>query len=141
VSFYPLSGFIRFCILTLPFKVISRWLGKHFSNNQLSVLVSESQMQRAREIGSLIAIFEKYTPWKTNCLVQAILCRILLGYYHIPYIIYLGTFMTKDQNEPMKAHAWVSVGSKVIAGRGYQKFVIVSSFTSCNYFQKMGPTN
>jgi hypothetical protein len=71
----------------------------------------------------------RYTPWETKCLVQATMARFLLGVYGIPYILHLGTLMTHNDEEPLKAHAWVKVGPWIIVGgEGHQAFAIVGSW-------------
>jgi hypothetical protein len=128
---YPLSGLIRLMVLTVPFKYLSRFLGQHHRNHQLCVLVSDTQLQLAREIGGTIALLDKYTPWKSNCMVEGILARIWLAAYGIPYVFYMGAYLTKDAAEPMKAHAWVGVGPKlIVGGHGHQRYAIVGTFVS-----------
>ncbi len=128
---YPYSGLIRLMILTVPFKWLSYLLGQHYQNHQLSPLVSDSQRLVAWRIGRITELTACYTPWESKCLVQAIMARTLLGFYHIPYIIHLGAKMSNEINLPMKAHAWVKVGGWVIAGReGHRRFGIVSSFVA-----------
>ncbi len=128
---YPLSGVIRFTILTMRFSWLAPLLGQHHKNYQLSPLVSQPMLQRAWRIGRIVELTSRYTPWQSKCLVQAIMVRILLGYYRIPYVMHLGTRLTKNASAPMKAHAWVKVGPWIIVGReGHQAFTIVSSFIS-----------
>jgi len=128
---YPFSGLVRAAILLLPFKYLSRYLGQHHQNHELSPLVSESQRLLAWRIGRITELVARYTPWESKCLVQAIMAKTLLNFYHIPYVIHLGAKMTKDPKEPMKAHAWVKVGAWIITGReGHRAFGIVSSFVT-----------
>lgn len=133
---YPLSGLIRASVLSIPFKYLNKGLGIQHKNYQLCPLVTDYQLQRSVEIGRTIRMIAKYTPWKTNCMVEAILARIFLAYYDIPYIFYMGAYLTKDPKEPMKAHAWLSTGPYIIVGgRGHKKYAIVSSFVS-KHFQE-----
>lgn len=129
VFFYPYSGMVRLVILTLPFRYLSGYLGLHYQNYELSPLVTEQQLLRAWRIGRLAELVAKYTPWQSKCLVQAIMVRTLLGWYDIPYIMYFGVQLTGQQDEPMKAHAWVKVGSRIVSGAsGHKQFAIVSSY-------------
>ena len=126
---YPLSGIVRAMVLTIPFKWLKRLLGVHHKNFQLCPLVTDEQLSRACEIGRTIAIIDKYTPWKSNCMVEAILSRWLLAVYDIPYALYMGAYLTKNPNEPMKAHAWVRVGSRIIVGaRGHKRYGVTATF-------------
>lgn len=128
---FPISGFVRFAVLILPFKYIKKLLGTHHSNFQLSTLVCNDQLNTAIEIGQSIKVMAKYTPWKSNCLVQAILARLLLSLYNLPHVLYFGTCITSSKATPMKAHAWVSVGSKIIVGgRGHNRYTIVGTYIS-----------
>ena len=133
---YLLSGFIRAIILTVPFRHLAPYLGKHYSNVQLATVVTEEQMKTAWRIGRITELASKYTPWESKCLVQAMMVRCLLGYYGIPYVLYLGVTKSKkvvdaglqDENI-LKAHAWLSVGPWIVAGReGHRAFTIVSTF-------------
>jgi len=128
---YPYSGFIRAALLILPFNQLSPYLGQHYLNHQLSPLVSKSQRLLAWRVGRITELTARYTPWESKCLVQAIMTKTLLKFYHIPYILHLGTKMTNDTKEPIQAHAWIKVGAWVITGRkGHSAFAIVSSFVS-----------
>jgi hypothetical protein len=134
---YPLSGLIRASVLTIPFKYLNKALGSHHKNHQLCTLFTEQQITKARQIGQTIRIMSKYTPWKSNCMVEAILARMWLSWHKIPYVFYMGAYMTKDPAEPMKAHAWVTTGYLyVVGGRGHQKYAIVSTFLPKQFIQK-----
>jgi hypothetical protein len=128
---YPYSGLVRAAILVFPFRLLARCLGQHHQNYQLSPLVSESQQKLAWRIGQITELTARYTPWKSQCLVQAIMAKSLLGFYRVPYVVHLGAKMTTEAKKPMKAHAWVKVGPRVITGReGHKTFGIVSSFVA-----------
>jgi hypothetical protein len=126
---YPLSGLVRLAILTIPFRFYNRLLGHHYKNHQLSVVVDESQQQLARHIGRIVRVACRYTPWESKCLVQAILARLWLRWYGIPYVLYLGLAKGMEDLEPLKAHAWVCVGPWVVTGRqGHSAYTIISTF-------------
>lgn len=140
---YPLSGLARAALLCIPFRRVAPYLGRHQGNLQLSPLATPDQILLAARIGSVSAIAARFTPWKSRCLVQAIMVKTLLNHYGIPHVIYLGVVKPTgpgavgagpngtDRPPPMKAHAWVAVGPKVVAGRaGHQAFTIVSTFAS-----------
>lgn len=140
---YPLSGLARAALLFIPFRRVAPYLGRHHGNVQLSPLATPRQIRLAARIGSVSAIAARFTPWKSRCLVQAIMVKTLLSHYKIPHVIYLGVVKPtgpgtagaepdgSDRPPPMKAHAWVAVGPKVVAGKaGHQAFTIVSTFAS-----------
>lgn len=128
---YLLSGLMRLALLVLPFRWIAPWLGQHHTNMTMTLLVTEEQENLSRRMGSVIRTLSKYTPWESKCLVQAMLARIVLGYYGIPHIIYLGVNQSGPPENPMNAHAWVSAGRCfVTGGNSFRQFGVVSSFVN-----------
>jgi len=92
-------------------------------------------MHTAWRIGRISELVSKYTPWESKCLVQVLMVRALLAYYHIPYVMHLGVTkaMAQESGEEgdsiMKAHAWLSVGAWVVSGGdGHRAFTIVATF-------------
>ncbi|WCN08577.1 lasso peptide biosynthesis B2 protein [Marinomonas mediterranea] len=128
---YPLSGLARALILTLKYKRLSTYFGFYLRNAQLSIPTTEAQKIRALRIGKTVELCSRYTFWESKCLVQAIMAITLLKLYRIPYVMHLGATLTNDKDEPMKAHAWVLVGDRVITGRaGHKAFSITATYTS-----------
>jgi len=136
-----LSGLIRAAILTIPFRRIAPYMGRHFRNEQLAALATQEQLQTAWRIGRITDLVARYTPWESKCLVQAIMVRALLGYYNIPYVMHLGVTKSMAQESGveggsiLKAHAWLSVGPWIVTGRdGHRAFTIVSTFVQPSLF-------
>jgi len=126
-----LSGVARLLLLTLPFRWIAPRLGLHLNNTELCAVTAEKKHQLAWRIGKITEIATRYTPWQSRCLVQAMVARVLLGFYNIPYVMHLGVTKTEDPDNLLKAHAWLCVGPYVITGReGHRQFTIVSTFVS-----------
>ncbi|WP_404392335.1 lasso peptide biosynthesis B2 protein [Pseudoalteromonas phenolica] len=137
---FPLSGLIRAMLLFVPFKFYRSLLGAHYDKVQLSSLVLDSEKQLAWRIGILVKLVSRYTPWESMCLVQAIMARVLFGYYGIPYVLHLGVKLTQDNKEPIKAHAWTIVGPWIITGRGEHKgFTVVNTFIAPSICEKFSP--
>ena len=140
VLLFVLSGIARAAILVLPFRWVMRYLGTQFQNKQLSVLVTEQQLEQAWRIGIITKVATKYTPWQSKCLVQAMVARLLLSYYKIPYVMFIGMTRTKQPEAKLKAHAWLSVGRWVITGRdGHQAFTIASSVVAPSVLTNASP--
>jgi len=134
---FILSGFSRAAVLTLPFRRVAPYLGRHFQNTQLAALVSEKQLRTAWRIGRITELTAAYTPWQSKCLIQAMMAKFLLSYYDIPYVMYLGVTKSaaraagKQDANNLQAHAWLTVGPWVITGReGHRAFTIVSTFVT-----------
>ncbi|EAU55005.1 hypothetical protein AL013_02105 [Mariprofundus ferrooxydans] len=138
-----ISGPIRAGLLLLPFRKMAPMLGEHCSNLQLAAVVGDTQRQRAWRIGRITELAASYTPWQSKCLVQACAASILLRYYRIPYVMHLGVARDSEDTDTdgsaMKAHAWLSVGPRIVTGRdGHRAFTIVSTFVSPALLNKPG---
>lgn len=127
-----LLGICRAVTLLVPFRHLAPLLGHHLKNAVLSLPVSVTQAQQAHRIGRVIRLAARYTPWQSKCLVQAMVARLFLGRYDIPYVFYFG--VAKDQVKQLKAHAWVCAGPVcVTGGNGLRQFAVVSTFSSCGH--------
>lgn len=135
VILFLFSGVIRACVLWLPFIHTSRFLG-HCYQYSFSTVVQAPQQAVANNIGLISSKVAKYTPWESACLVQAMMAISLLRYYKIPYVLYLGVTKassdaadSENVNSLLRAHAWLTVGDRVITGRhGYKAYTIVATF-------------
>jgi len=127
----PYSGVLRFCFLFFPFHLLSSILGKQCSNIQCSSVINDNRLQYVYEISQIIRLIERYSPWQSKCLIQALLVATLCRYYRIPYVIFLGVLKQSNSNEPIKAHAWSLVGNKIVSGaKGHKKFTVINTYIS-----------
>jgi len=128
---YVLSGLARLLILTVPFRRIWPFLGQHIEKTTMTPLLNPRQELIAIEMATVIRTLSKYALWTSNCFVEAVLARIVLRWYKIPYVIYFGVKTDKNSDSPLAAHAWVSAGRCFVAGgNGLRNFTVVSSFTN-----------
>jgi hypothetical protein len=68
----------------------------------------------------------RHLPWKPVCLPQAVTAQWMLRRRRIPCTLYLGV---DPRQEGYDAHAWVRVGTVIVAGGPLQeRFVVVSTF-------------
>jgi hypothetical protein len=134
---FPLSGIVRGIILYVPFRYLAAYLGAECDNRLLSTLAQPQQVELALKIGRVCRLLERYTPWQSKCLVQATLAKTLLRLYGIPYVLHFGLAKKRAPSastapQPLSglsAHAWVSVGDKVICGaRGHRSFTVVGTY-------------
>lgn len=131
--FFISSAFVQLLIKVLPFSVTSRYIGHHYGSANMCVLASPSQERRALAIGRICERATHPLPWKSKCLVQAILVKTILSVMKIPYAIYLGVLLTPDSVKRMRAHAWTTVGRYTVTGRkGKNQYSIVSTFIDKN---------
>lgn len=128
---YPYSGFVRLALLVFPFQFISRHLGHFYQNTQLSSLVDVEDQTLAKRIGKIIELVARYTPWESQCLVQAIMARTMFGFYKISYVMHLGAAYDSEAQKNFMAHAWIKVGPWVVTGRaGHERYGVLCSFVT-----------
>ncbi len=125
-----LLGISKTLIFTIHFRRLARCLGKTSNIDPWVPLVTAQQNMRALYIGRAIRMTAQYTPWNSNCFPQAVVARILLGLYGIPYALYFG--LQKDpQKGEVNAHAWVVSGPiRVTGGASFGQFTVVGCFAS-----------
>lgn len=131
IPVWCMLGIARLLILTLSFRRLAPRLGRRSEILPWSPLLDPAQEQRAHLIGRVVGLVAKYTPWESNCFPQAIVARVLLGLYALPYILYLGLMRDPDDPGRMKAHAWVVAGRvRVTGGASFGQYTVVGCFVS-----------
>lgn len=130
IPVWYLLGISKVLILVVSFDRLYPWFGDSAGIEPLSPLIDPSQVGRAVQIGSVIRMAARYTPWNSNCFPQAIVARMLLGLYRIPYAIYLGV-KRDPSSSGLQAHAWVAAGRiNVTGGASFSRFTVVAMFLS-----------
>lgn len=120
-----LSLFYRILILVIPFKKLSKRLGKIKVNSHYEP--NESEIIYIKKIYYFIIKVCSKTPWESKCLVQALVGRKLMLKKHIETTLFLGVCKDKDDN--MIAHAWLKCGNNYVTGDIKDEFGIVATFT------------
>lgn len=127
---WSLLGLAKVLILTVSFKRLHPWLGDSAEIKPLRPLIDPTQCNKAKRISHVIRIAARYTPWDSNCFPQAIVARIVLGLYKIPYAMHLGV-KRDPADHALQAHAWVCCGQTyVTGGPSFDHFTIVGVFAS-----------
>ncbi len=125
------SGILRLALLSLPFRWIAPLLGRQSGNKRICSIANREQQAFAIKTGYLVRGVCKYTPWESQCLVQAILASLVLQFHRIPHVTFLGVDYKTESVSLLQAHAWVCAGNVfVTGGDGFKHFTVVSSFTS-----------
>jgi hypothetical protein len=78
-------GLARGAVLLFPFRFIAPYLGK--LNHETPQVCSVSQQAIAQHIAWVISIISRYTPWRSNCMAQALAGKIMLQRRGIKSII------------------------------------------------------
>jgi len=119
-------GFARLTILTLSFRRLVPKLGISIGLTPWLPLIEPVQEQRARLIGQVVRQAARVTPWESNCFPQAVVARVLLGYYGVPYCLFFGVRRKADDGE-FDAHAWVASGRvRVTGGYCFSRYTVVA---------------
>lgn len=78
-------------------------------------------------ISQSLHMMSRYTPFESQCLVQAIAAMKMLERRKIESTLYLGT--AKDETGELIAHAWLRSGPYYITGsEGKENFTVVQKF-------------
>lgn len=123
-------GLSKAVIFTLSFRRLAPHLGLATGTEPWVPLLDSAQTARALQIGRVVRLAARYTPWNSNCFPQAVAARLLLGVYAVPYALYFG-LMHKPGSKELKAHAWVAAGRvAVTGGASFAQFTVVGVFVS-----------
>ena len=130
VPIWLMLGLARMTVLLIPFRDIASRLGRSEGVAAIIPLVTPEQRRRALLIGRAIRLAAKYAPWNANCFAQAIVARIMLGIYALPYTIFFGLSRETGQDGNLTAHAWTASGPVAVTGGfGFDRFTVVGTFT------------
>jgi hypothetical protein len=126
ITIIVLSFFVRMMVLLFPFKYLAKFLGdqnKATDSGQKLCFVPNVVHNISRQIKNVSSI----VPWDFNCLVQAAVGKIILRRKKIASTIHFGV---KKEDNSMKAHAWLKVGSEILlGGEIVDQYTEVSSFS------------
>ena len=115
-------GLSRGMVLTLPFRWIAPGLRRRLPESGQTY----GQAQ-ARAVGWALRVASQYTPWKSNCLAQAIAGKRMLHRRKLSSTLVLG--VRKGEQDELEAHAWLDCGSITLTGgHDHAGYSVVSSF-------------
>jgi len=127
IKAYIYTGIARGFILFVSFNKLRKRMGKQKIESAEEVDIDIYKI--ARRIGWVVIEASKYTPWKSKCLVQALVVQRMLKNKGISTTIYLG--VKKSEDKSMVAHAWIRCGTYVVTG-GINKheYTVVAKFSN-----------
>jgi hypothetical protein len=123
-----LSFGVRIMVLVLPFKWLAAILGEQNGKaDSDDADTGEINFQYVDMVTRQIRNVSHVVPWTSNCLVQATVGKILLRKKSIASTV---SFGVKKNHNKMEAHAWLTVGPRIVlGGETADQFVKVSSFS------------
>jgi hypothetical protein len=121
-------------ILVFPFRWIAPRLGRHMAESPPNASSEETAL--AKRIARAVEKASRHMPWKSRCLAQAIVGKMMLRRRGAASTLYLGASREDDRN--LAAHAWLRCGETILTGaNGRDRYVVVSTFAEeCSKGQK-----
>lgn len=125
---YLLLGLARATVLILPFKLLSRHWGIPHSEGLYS---TPKNREFLGQLSRAIHTASRYTPWKSNCLPQALAAKRMLHRRSYTSTLYLGISTANTSSTgAISAHAWLRCADTWICGyRASQGFTVVATFS------------
>jgi transglutaminase superfamily protein len=102
-----LLGFARLLVLTMPFRLLARWLGRAPARDAGDAML----LGRVRRAVTTAA---RNVPWNAVCLPQAMAAKAMLARRGCGSSLRLGAGF--DAQGKLIAHAWLVVGGAVVVG-------------------------
>lgn len=108
----------RLAIAILPLRLYRGWLGRVATDMPLRSRDYHGSERRARAVGRVVRATAAVTPWRADCLPQAMAAAALLRLAGAPYRLSIGWPDAEGtlEHHPMQAHAWLTVGDRVVTG-------------------------
>ena len=101
-----------------------------FAYRPTNAIISDLQSTKAPglnaqspELGDIswaMDVASRHVPWRSDCLIQAMAANRWLRRYTVEPQFYLG--VKKDGGNTLAAHAWLTVGDRVITGGNISGF-------------------
>ncbi len=119
---YLALGAARAAVLILPFRAYAPIFGEPcaagHSKPDAPSLSPEAHHEgaRARRIGRTVEVIASTTPWKSNCLAQALVVAGCLRVLKIGFTVHFGVAQPEDTATPIEAHSWVMAGAFPVTG-------------------------
>ncbi len=115
----------RAVLAVFPFRRIAPWLGTHMA------VTAETPDHRHGEVVAriqrAIRTASNHTPWKVECLGQALAASVMLRLRRIDGTVYLG--IAKEGQHDVIAHAWLRSGQTIVTGAsGRDRLSVVATF-------------
>ncbi|MFZ9695603.1 MAG: lasso peptide biosynthesis B2 protein [Chitinophagaceae bacterium] len=114
------SAIVRFALSYLPASFRLRWMGKSIpSDSVMLTSISENDIsmecrEKLIRVKTAVARCNRYAPWNTECLTQALTAKQMLKRKKVNSILIIG--FKKDTEGEIGGHAWLKVGPFFITG-------------------------
>ena len=120
-------GLARGAVRMLPFRWVTARCGCPGSPDAVDRQRDDDLPREVRRVTAAIQRAGRHTPWRSNCLTQAIAGKWMLRRRHIPTRLCFG--VGKDDLRRFDAHAWLQIGSTtILGGHAAGRYAIVGTF-------------
>ena len=120
-----LAGYYRYLILHKPFVEYAGKLGEKLPElRPRDCSYTKEQLAIADDVSWAVHAACKRTPWKSECMVQALCARHFLSKYGIHANIFMGVRVEPDGS--MTAHAWTRCSKRSVTGGDGERFYTIT---------------
>lgn len=124
---WPLLGICTVLLKTVEFRRLSLLLGGPVGAVGCTPLLTPREEVRARAIRRAMRRAARISPWRSDCLPQALGAAMLCRALSVPVATHLGVRL--DGAKPLEAHAWTCSGRvQVTGGDGFSHWTPVQCF-------------
>jgi hypothetical protein len=121
-------GLARVVVLSVPFRFVARAVGRATAAVHGADDRDTRSGPRAVAVGQLVERVSRHTPWRSNCLAQALAATFMLRRRGLASSMYFG--LAKSDAGRLEAHAWTrSSGVIVTGGRALERYTVVAVVT------------
>lgn len=123
-SLFWVAG-IRLSLWIFPY----RWLNDWLSNVGSANVAEQLNWDVVNKVTRSVRFCSRYVP-QASCLTQALATKTLLRLKGLDSQLKFG--VDKDENEKLKAHAWIEIDGKIIIGKilGHRRYSVLNQSTS-----------
>lgn len=111
--------FARLWLAVVPFRKVAEKLGTSYPAATPKGMLSPTSHEQdavAQRIGEAVKRASKNVPYRAVCIQQAVAAKIMLGRRGIPSVMHFGVGRTEDENEKIRAHAWLATANVEVTG-------------------------
>ena len=109
-----ISAAVRFTLSFLPASFRLHWMGKPVSVDYTPIEISSELQVALLKVKMAVARCNRYAPWNTECLTQALTAKWMLEKRQISSLLIIG--FRKDADGEIAGHAWLKAEDYFITG-------------------------
>jgi hypothetical protein len=118
------------------FRRLAPFLGKPIDGVACIPLADHRQIQDARMVRLAVLRAARLSPFRSDCLPQALVAAILCRQLDVPASVHLGVRLKEDPRAIL-AHAWVCAGPEAVSGgRSFNSYTPVTCFMPAKLHQR-----